>query len=123
MERYWTGQIGDVVLEEAPNEPCGFQLTGADGFEVGFVSSGEISPDGFGHFYYTPQNYGHTLAIGFIHVHGTVLRAVLDLLKSPAIIPGGGSVPCTFQDGFQTITGNFRPDMGEWYKRGEPDGD
>lgn len=119
--RYWTGTINGIPLEESAGNPAGFDVAGAEAFESAYTGNIVAAADGYPHTQTVVlQAYGKVLEIKFLHIPGTLLRTLLTSLT--ATLPGGGSFACTFADGFQTITGQFKPALPDWYKRGEVDG-
>jgi hypothetical protein len=119
-QRYWTGTIGGIELVDGA-DPAGFELTGAEAFDVGDVT-GSITPaaDGYPHGIYTVRDlYGLELEVKFLHAPQTLLRALLELFKADVKVGRA----CSFLDGFQTINASFKPNVPGWYQRGEPDGD
>lgn len=120
-QRFWSGTIGGLALEEEDSNPCGFELTGAGAFLKGdWTSNTRPGLLGNPQTQYSQIIGNRVLEIHFLHAPAALFQSLIDLLI--ALIPGGGNVVCTFQDGFQTITGHFKP-SDNWLDRGEPDGD
>lgn len=120
MARYWRGTIDSIALEEGSGNVCGFNLDGAEAFAYIVTGSSIQAATGLVHTQYAPFLYGKPLEIHFLHIPQALLNTLLTALK--ATLPGGTSVACSFTDDFQTITGQFKPNVPQWYKRGEPDG-
>lgn len=121
MQRYWSGTIGENDLEDGAGNPAAFTLTGAAAFTQAFTGNSVPAASGLPQTQYAPFTVGKPVEITFLHVPATLLSSVITELS--ALLPGGGAVECTFQDGIQTITGDFKPNVPNWYSRGEPDGD
>jgi hypothetical protein len=122
MLRYWTGTIDGVALEEAPGLPCGFQVIGAEAFETAVTGNTTPAANGFPQTQYTPLgDYGKVIEVHFIHIPGALLRTLLTALA--ARIAAGTSAAIVLADGFQTISKSAKPNVPDWYSRGEPDGD
>jgi hypothetical protein len=73
------------------------------------------------HTQYAPFTHGKPITLTFLHCPQSLATALLTALK--ATLPGGTSLACSFTDEFQTITGMFKPNVPDWYDRGNPDGD
>jgi hypothetical protein len=119
--RFWTGTIDGTALKDGADD-AGFTLEGAGAFDYGGVV--RASAPGLSGI---PQDLyvelpvgGHIVVITFLHAPSALLREVVDKIKVRAA--AGEAFPCTFADGFQTITANFKEAPGAWYDRGEPDG-
>lgn len=120
MSRYWGGSIGAVNLLDG-SDTAGFELDGAEAFEANYTGNSVVSASGARvHTQYEALGATRVLEIRFLHIPKTLLTSLLTELK--ALLPGGGSVSCTFTDGYQTINRSFKPNVPNWYKRGQPDG-
>lgn len=119
--RYWGGTIDGIPLLDGA-DVAGFELIGAEAFDMGAVTSNFTrAADGYPHELSTPLYlYGHELELRFLHAPASLLRALVDAIKARKAV--GEGFACTFSDGFQTIEANFKAST-EWFSRGEPDGD
>lgn len=120
-QRYWSGEIGANPLEDGSGNPAAFTLTGAAAFTQEFTGNSVPAASGLPQTQYVPFTVGKPVELSFLHIPATLLDAVISELS--ALLPGGGSVACTFEDGIQEIEGNFKPNVPNWITRGEPDGD
>lgn len=120
--RYWSGVIDDIPLEDGAANIAAFDLTGAGGFEMGDTTGNSVpSINGTLQTQYADAGEGKLLELKFLHIPKVLLTALLASLT--ATLPAGDSVVCSFTDGYQTIAGNFKPNVPNWYERGLPDGD
>lgn len=119
-DRYWSGIIDGIPLEDSPGIAAGFELAGAEAFDSGDETGNTIrGATGFPHTFYAPSILaGNVLELRFLHCPASLLRDVIDRLKEDL----SAGRPCSFWDGFQTIEGSFKPDVPGWYTRGNPDG-
>lgn len=120
MARYWSGTIGGVPLLDG-SDAAGFELTGAEAFETQVTGNSIQGASGFLHTQYGDYVYGKPLELAFLHIPKTLATSVLAVLK-PLLLTEG-VVACTFTDGWQNIAGDFKPNVPNWYSRGNPDGD
>lgn len=125
MARFWSGEIGGIELLDLDGEVAGFELAGAGAFKDAAFWTGNTTPGarGYPHTQYIQNLYNKTIELRFIHIPQT-LAAALEALLIP-LIPSGSGVICSFTDGFDTITGTFKPKMptSQFIERGLPDGD
>lgn len=119
MARYWSGSIASIPLVDGA-ATAGFELTGADAFEYMVTGNTVQSLNGNPQTQYADFTNGKPLELRFLHIPQALLTSLLTALK--ATLPGGTVVACSFTDGFQTIAGNFKPNVPSWYERGLPDG-
>lgn len=117
-QRYWSGTIGGIPLIEVSGETAGFDLTGAAIFESSLTGNTVQGASGFPHTYYTVLDGGQVIEIKFLHVPASLLRDLITLFETDITVYRA----CTFEDGFQTITGEFKPNVPGYYSRGTPDG-
>lgn len=118
--RYWSGSIGGVDLEDVGGDVAGFELDGAEAFEYTVTGNSVQAATGLVHTQYAPFTHGKPIELQFLHIPQALATSLLTALK--ATLPGGTSVACSFTDGFQTIAGQFKPNVPAWYERGNPDG-
>lgn len=121
MARYWSGTIGGIDLEDGVGSVAGFEVAGAAAFEYAVTGNSVPAATGLLHTQYAPFTHGKPLELSFLHIPQSLATSLLTALK--ATLPTGGSVECSFTDGFQTIEGMFKPNVPAWYERGNPDGD
>ncbi len=119
--RYWSGTIAAIPLEDGVGNVAGFDLQGAAAFEMTVTGNSVPSINGTLQTQYADAGEGKIIELHFIHITKTLLTALVTALK--ATLPAGSSVTCSFTDGYQTITGHFKPNVPNWYERGLPDGD
>lgn len=120
MARYWSGSIEGIDLEDVGGDVAGFEVTGAEAFEYEHTGNSVQAATGFLHTQYEAFLYGKPLELKFLHIPQSLATTLLTALK--ATLPGGTTVTCSFTDGFQTIAGEFKPNVPAWYQRGNPDG-
>lgn len=120
MARYWSGTIGGVDLEEAGGAVAGFEFNGAEAFESDTTGNTLPSINGNPQTQYADNENGKVIEVRFLHVPQALLTSVLAVLTP--LLPLGTSVACSFTDEYQTITGQFKPHVPQWYERGNPDG-
>lgn len=120
MARFWSGEIAGIPLLDG-GEDAGFDLTGAERFEYLVTGNSVRGASGFLHTQYGDYINGKPLDIAFIHIPQALATTLLAALK-PLLLTEG-VVPCTFTDGWQIITDDFKPNVPNWFSRGNPDGD
>lgn len=118
MARYWSGSIASIPLEDGSGNVAGFDLTGAEAFAYVLTGNSVPSANGKVVTQYAAFLYGKPIEIKFLHVPQALLNSLLTALKADLT----AGVACSFTDGFQTIAGNFKPNVPAWYTRGLPDG-
>lgn len=121
MARYWSGEIDSIPLEEASGAVAGFELDGAEAFAYAVTGNSVQAATGLVHTQYAPFTHGKPIELHFLHIPQALATSLLAALI--ATLPGGTSVPCEFTDEYQTIEGEFKPNVPAWYERGNPDGD
>src|SRR5688572_6867009 len=98
-QRFWSGQIGDLVLEEETENPCGFELIGAGAFlRGGWTGNTRRGLLGNPHTQFSELSDGREIELRFLHIPATLFDSLIDLLV--ALNPDGETLACTFQDGF-----------------------
>jgi hypothetical protein len=118
-QRYWSGTIGGIALLDISGDVAGFTVQGAAPFESTLSGNTVQGASGFPHTQYSPLDGGSILEITFLHVPAVLLRDLLTLFNSDLT----AYITCHFEDGFQSIDGDFKPNVPAWYDRGNPDGD
>lgn len=121
MARYWSGVIAGINLTEVGGDVAGFELDNAAAFIYTRTGNTVQGASGFPHTQYAPFDLGKPLGIRFIHAPKTLLTALRNALIP--LLTSGGSVACSFTDGYDSISGMFKPNVPTWYSRGVPDGD
>lgn len=119
MARFWSGTIDSIALVDG-GSVAGFDLHGAEAFAYDTTGNSIPSLNGTVQTQYEPITEGRILELRFIHIPQSLLTSLLASLN--VVLLTGGSVTCSFTDGFQTITGSFKPNVPAWYERGNPDG-
>jgi hypothetical protein len=121
LQRYWSFAVDDIDIEEAPGLPCSCLFPNPEAL-VDYSGNSIIAADGV--TVHTQLVQINKAGVAFPLTIEQMPSGLYTMLRDylAATIPGLGSVRLIGTDGIDAVNVLARPDIPNWYTRGEPSG-
>jgi hypothetical protein len=123
LQRYWTGSLGGIALEESPGGvPNKCLVRGYEALKSTYSGNSNIAADGRAVHTQIVQidALGVAYSIEFEQMPSALYGTVWAALNS--VIPSLGGVRAILTDGIDVLDVWGFPDVPNWFVRGEPSG-